>query len=50
VTTVEWCDLPTVLERWAGLKGGIHPAVREYLEQSLATNDADNSSTALPLA
>lgn len=28
----EWCDWPTVQERWAGVKGGIYPAVREYLE------------------
>jgi 8-oxo-dGTP diphosphatase len=32
VTAVEWCDLRTVLERWSGLNGGIHPAVRECLE------------------
>jgi 8-oxo-dGTP diphosphatase len=28
----EWCDWPTVQERWAGIKGGIYPAVREHLE------------------
>ena len=37
VAAIEWCDLPTVLMRWAGLKGGIYPAVREYLEQALGT-------------
>jgi 8-oxo-dGTP diphosphatase len=50
VTAIEWCNLRTVLERWSGLTGGIRHAVREYLEQSLATNDADNSGTASPLA
>ena len=50
VTAVEWCDLPTVLERWAGLKGGIYPAVREYLEEALGGSEPDRSGTALPLA
>jgi 8-oxo-dGTP diphosphatase len=33
ITAVEWCELPTVLERWSGIKGGIYPPVREYLDQ-----------------
>jgi len=33
ITAVEWCDLDTVEERWAGLPGGILPPVGEYLEQ-----------------
>src|SRR6266498_3623812 len=35
ISELEWCDLPMVLERWAGLKGGIYPPVREYLEREL---------------
>jgi 8-oxo-dGTP diphosphatase len=35
ITAVEWCELPVVLERWAGLKGGIFPPVREYLKREL---------------
>jgi 8-oxo-dGTP diphosphatase len=50
VTTVEWCDLPTVLKRWAGLKGGIYPAVREYLKHALAANERDDPGTVLPPA
>ena len=46
-TAVEWCDLPTVLERWAGLKGGLYLAVREHLEQALGASAPDNSGTAL---
>jgi 8-oxo-dGTP diphosphatase len=50
VTAVEWCDRSTVIKRWAGLKGGIYPAVREYLEQTLSANKPDRSGTALPPA
>jgi 8-oxo-dGTP diphosphatase len=39
VEAVEWCDLPTVLERWAGLgPDGIYPPVRQHLERSLTTS------------
>ena len=50
VTAVEWCNLATVLERWAGLKGGIYPAVREYLEQALGAGELGSSGSALPPA
>jgi len=29
---VEWTPIPEALARWDGLKGGVFPAVREYLE------------------
>lgn len=32
---VEWCDWPTVQERWAGVRGGVFPAVRAYLERAM---------------
>jgi 8-oxo-dGTP diphosphatase len=35
IAAMQWCELPVVLEHWAGLKGGIFPPVREYLERSL---------------
>lgn len=50
VAAVEWCDLHTVLERWAGLKDGIYAAVREYLEQALGANEPDTSATGRPPA
>jgi hypothetical protein len=37
IGAVEWCDLSTVLERWADLRGGVYPAVREYLERTMPT-------------
>lgn len=36
ISAVEWCDLSTVRERWAGLKGGIFPPVLEYLERAMS--------------
>jgi 8-oxo-dGTP diphosphatase len=39
ITAVEWCELPVVLDRWAGLKGGIFPPVREYLERALGPGE-----------
>jgi len=44
VAAVEWCDFPTVLERWAGLKGGIYHPLREYLEQALGTGEPGGSA------
>ena len=35
ISAVEWCDWETVQQRWATLKGGIFPPVREYLERVL---------------
>lgn len=35
IGAVEWCDLSTVLRRWAGIRGGVYPAVREYLERTM---------------
>jgi 8-oxo-dGTP diphosphatase len=35
ITAVEWCELPVVLERWAGLKGGIFPPVVAYLQATM---------------
>lgn len=35
IAAVEWADWETVQRRWATLKGGIFPAVREYLERAL---------------
>lgn len=35
IGAVEWCDLATVMERWAGLTGGVYPAVREFLERTM---------------
>lgn len=32
----EWCDWPTVQDRWAGIKGGIYEPIRAYLEGALA--------------
>jgi 8-oxo-dGTP diphosphatase len=31
VAAVEWVPIAEALERWAALKGGVFPAVREYL-------------------
>jgi 8-oxo-dGTP diphosphatase len=50
LSAVEWCDLRTVLDRWSGLKGGIYAAVREYLEQALATEEAGSSDQGGPPA
>lgn len=33
---VEWVSIPEALERWANLKGGVFPPVREYLVASMA--------------
>jgi 8-oxo-dGTP diphosphatase len=35
ISAVEWCDLPTVNERWAKLPGGIYPPVLAYLEETM---------------
>jgi 8-oxo-dGTP diphosphatase len=36
ISAIEWCDLATVNERWAHLKGGIFPPVLAYLEQTMS--------------
>jgi 8-oxo-dGTP diphosphatase len=42
ISAIEWCDLETVKERWAYLKGGIFPPVLAYLEQTMTdTNDGE---------
>jgi 8-oxo-dGTP diphosphatase len=35
ITAIEWCDLATVKQRWANLKGGIFPPVLAYLEETM---------------
>jgi 8-oxo-dGTP diphosphatase len=40
ISAVEWCDLASVEERWAGLPGGIFAPVREYLDQALVDRTA----------
>jgi 8-oxo-dGTP diphosphatase len=41
ISAIEWCDLGTVRERWADLKGEIYPPVLAYLEQTMS---AENSA------
>jgi 8-oxo-dGTP diphosphatase len=36
ISAIEWCDMATVKERWAHLKGGIFPPVLAYLEQTMS--------------
>jgi 8-oxo-dGTP diphosphatase len=35
IGAVEWCDLSTVLRRWADLRGGVYPPVQEYLQRTM---------------
>jgi 8-oxo-dGTP diphosphatase len=37
VAAVEWCDLCTVLERRAGIRGGVYPPVMEYLQGAMGS-------------
>lgn len=44
IAAVEWCDWPTVEARWADLKGGIFPPVREYLTRELVGGQSEARS------
>jgi 8-oxo-dGTP diphosphatase len=49
ISAIEWCDLATVKERWADLRGGIFPPVLRYLEETMtAPGSAGAGDTALP--
>lgn len=45
ISAIEWCDLATVKERWANLKGGIFPPVLAYLEQTMSAADSAEPSS-----
>jgi 8-oxo-dGTP diphosphatase len=46
ISAIEWCDLATVKERWANLKGGIFPPVLAYLEETMSETSVPASDTA----